>query len=286
MPVVVVGNLTVGGNGKTPTVIALAKYLLEHGLKPGIVSRGYGRTRTKEAVEVLETTSTEQSGDEPKEIFLATGCPVFVHEKRFMACEELLKKHQVDVIISDDGLQHLALPKDITLVVMSEDKPLGNGFLLPAGPLREPASRLSLADHVIFRTQTAAKTPHSFLISPSRWVNVLTGQSMPLDAIRTGTAIASIAKPERFWQSLDSLDISYHRLQFPDHYALSEKDLLPLHNQTILMTRKDAVKCQGYAAKHMWYIEVEAHLPENVLKRIHQSILEYGHLSKPACLGD
>lgn len=273
VPVVVVGNLTVGGNGKTPCVIAITKYLQNQGLKPGVVSRGYGRKKTTEPILVDASTPSLFSGDEPKEIFIATGCPVAVHEKRRLACEALLAQHHIDVIISDDGLQHLQLPQDITIAVMDEDSPLGNGFLLPAGPLREPASRLKQIDMVLLRSRNMSlNSPQSFTIKPKEWINLKTGEALSTDQLHRGTAIASIAKPERFWSTLDTLGVKGQRVAFADHHSYLENDLAPFKNQCILMTRKDAVKCQNFAAKHMWYLEVEATLPQSILAGIFDKV--------------
>lgn len=278
VPVIVVGNLTVGGTGKTPCVIALVQFLKKKNLKVGVVSRGFGGKGSDEPIQVTQATEVMLCGDEPKEIFFATGSPVVVHRKRLKACEALLAAHQLDVIVSDDGLQHLALPKDITIVVMDHENPLGNGLLLPAGPLRELPSRLRKVDYVLFRSEKLEDEPHTFYTKPIQWVHLQSGTTLPIGQMSSGVAVSSIGRPERFWNQLRALGIDYTPCRFPDHYQMKPEDLAPFEGQTLLMTRKDAVKCQAFATENMWYLEVEAILPNNVIESVAKKIASFERL--------
>lgn len=271
VPVIVIGNLTVGGTGKTPVVIALAEALAGRGLRPGVVSRGYGR-RGRGLRWVEPGATAEQVGDEPLEIRIATGCPVVVAADRARAARVLASSGSVDVILSDDGLQHHRLARDVEIVLVDGMLGFGNGRLLPAGPLREHPARLERADLVLVRDGRDGGKRHGFRVEPVRFRRLGSEESAPIDAFagREAIAAAAIARPERFFADLEALGVQLRlRLPLPDHAPLrelpSEAPELPL-----LITRKDAVKLFGAAlgAREVWYLESKAILPETVIDTV------------------
>jgi tetraacyldisaccharide 4'-kinase len=267
VPIVVVGNLAVGGSGKTPLAIALARALAERGWRPGFVSRGYGgASRSPRAVESASTP--DQVGDEP--VLLArTGLPIWVGRDRPAAARALLAAHsECDVIIADDGLQHYALARTAEIVVVDASRGLGNGFMLPAGPLREPASRLDEVDAVVRLMSTPGSPPTR--ISARQSTMVLFGDSFvridaPAIVAAAATfrsarvhALAGIGKPQRFFDHLRSLGIAATCHAFPDHYRFKPADLALPDATAILMTEKDAVKCVAFADERCWTLPVRA----------------------------
>ncbi|QFU76127.1 tetraacyldisaccharide 4'-kinase [Halioglobus maricola] len=274
-PVVIVGNITVGGTGKTPVVIALVEALKERGLRPGVISRGYGATAHIATFphRVSAASDAADCGDEPLLIQRRTGVPVVVSPRRAEAAKILLASGDVDVVLSDDGLQHYALARDLEIVVIDGQRGLGNGFCLPAGPLREPASRLRSVDRVIYRGGDKPDASVTYL--PECWINVRTGEARPLDAFaetRDAVAIAGIGQPGQFFATLDGLSISAERRTFPDHHAYTQVDFTGLENRTILMTEKDAVKCASLAepgvGEDAWYLRIDAVLPSSLIERV------------------
>lgn len=269
-PLVVVGNITMGGTGKTPLVIALVKLLQAQGLRPGIVSRGYGGTADQETVEVVDTSSVQEVGDEAVLIRRSVSCPMFVDRNRVRAVQALLARHDCDIIISDDGLQHYAMPRQMEIVVLDGARLLGNGLLLPAGPLREPARRLREVDHVIVNGTASQvnsfSTPRSTMqLQPRAWINLRTGDRIALDTLVRGTeeqlhALAGIGNPERFFNSVRELGYDPLCHPFPDHYQYNAQDLRFSEEATVVMTGKDAVKCEHFAGPNYWYLAIEAQL--------------------------
>lgn len=269
-PVVIVGNITVGGTGKTPVVIALAEALLARGLRPGVVSRGYGaRAGETTFPHVVDLNSTaRQCGDEPLLIQRRTGVPVVVAPKRPAAVRTLLAVAEVDLVLCDDGLQHYPLARDMEIVVIDAERGLGNGFCLPAGPLREPRSRLASVDRVLYRN---GEGPDAVHYRPTAWVNVASGEARPLDAFTARealVAIAGIGQPEQFFASLAAMGITPRCHAFPDHHAFTAADLAPYAEATILMTEKDAVKCRDIAGPDAWYLRVDAQLPPSLVDAV------------------
>jgi tetraacyldisaccharide 4'-kinase len=270
VPVVVIGNITVGGSGKTPLVAALSRALVERGWHPGIVSRGHGGARVHGSpIVVAPDSDAREVGDEP--VLLArTGIPVAVAVDRVAAARALLEAHpQCDVIVADDGLQHYRLPRNFEIVVVDAARGLGNGWRLPAGPLREPPSRLDEADAVVALVTPGAPARWSV---PNAWRMTLTGdtfrrvadpaQTQPPSAF-TGIgvhAVAGIGNPERFFAQLRSLRIAAMGHAFPDHHRFVAGDLALPGARAILMTEKDAVKCAAFADERCWYLPVRAHV--------------------------
>jgi tetraacyldisaccharide 4'-kinase len=277
VPVVVIGNLTVGGTGKTPVVIALARFLMQQGIKVGVISRGYKSDATlqKAPVIVTDESTPEQIGDEPFLIYRETLCPLVVHPKRVEALKVLLKHFKVDVVLSDDGLQHYALARDIEIVVLDAKHRLGNGFCLPAGPLREPAARLDSVEFILVNHGTHATVPeagpraYNFEIKPEHLVKVDTSHAvMSLSFLQKLQcyAVAGIAQPERFFATLKSLGALIQPEVFPDHHSFRKHDFATLTSLPIIMTQKDAVKCENLNLKNAYALEIAAVLPEAFLR--------------------
>jgi tetraacyldisaccharide 4'-kinase len=278
-PVVVVGNLAVGGAGKTPLVRALAEALRARGRHPGIVSRGHGR-RSRDVREVRVGADARDVGDEP--LLLARGdVPVFVGRDRAQAAQALLAAHpEVDVVVSDDGLQHYRLARDLEIVVVDAARGFGNGRLLPAGPLREPPTRLARADAVVWRDGVAsphAHHPREFAMryEASAWTN-LVDPLRPPDAASladpSAVALAGIADPESFFAALRAEGFRGRTVAFADHHEFARDDVAFPGAPAILMTEKDAVKCVAFRDSRMWMrridARVDAALVEWVLERI------------------
>ena len=267
VPVVVVGNITAGGAGKTPLVAALVEALRARGRHPGIVSRGYGRC-TRGARAVHAEDDARDTGDEPL-MLVATGVPVWVGADRSAAAQALLATHpDVDVIVSDDGLQHYALARDVEIAVVDAARGLGNRLLLPAGPLREPPSRLASVDAIVCVGTGAAQpngqpTSRTFAmrLEPLAWRN-LADPALAFDAgtLRdpTAVAIAGIAHPDRFFEALRAQGFAGRTRAFADHHAYSRHDVAFPGARAVLMTQKDAVKCRAFADLRMWMLPIRA----------------------------
>ncbi|MCG7779819.1 tetraacyldisaccharide 4'-kinase (plasmid) [Pseudomonas marginalis] len=275
VPVVVVGNLTAGGNGKTPVVIWLVEQLAQRGIRAGVVSRGYGGKAERYPLLLTSHTTTEQAGDEPVLIFQRTGAPVAVSPKRSEAVQALLAAHPVDIIITDDGLQHYALARDKEIVVIDGVRRFGNGWWLPAGPMRERASRLRTVDAVIVNGGEALPGEIPMRLMPSQAVNLLTGDRRDVSQLPALVAMAGIGHPPRFFATLEQCGAQLEaRVPLVDHQALSLADVDPLVtvNQNLIMTEKDAVKCRAFAKSNWWYLPVDAELsgekPELLLQEL------------------
>ncbi len=271
VPVIVVGNLNVGGTGKTPVVIWLAQQFVEQGLNPGIVSRGYGGSSQKYPLMVDSQTDPGNAGDEAVMTARRTGCPVVVDPDRVSAVKRLLQETGCDLVISDDGLQHYYLERDVEIVVVDAEKGLGNKLCMPAGPLRESPARLKEVDFVIVNGVGNVTLPvpsQHMELTPAAITNLVTNQSLPVSGDSPGPvvhAVAGIGSPSRFFGTLRNLGYKVLEHPFSDHhiYELSEivfEDSLP-----VIMTEKDAVKCRllnlDLIHEDFWYLEVNAELP-------------------------
>lgn len=272
VPVVVVGNITAGGAGKTPVVIALAQALAARGFHPGVVSRGYGRT-SPEATVVDASSPVREVGDEPL-LMAQRGLRVAVGARRTEAARALLHAHKgCDVIIADDGLQHYALARDVEIAVIDGARGLGNRRLLPAGPLRETPARLSSVDAIVVnepvegvQTRFHASTFAVHVVA-REFINVA-------DASRTAAlnafagqrvhAIAGIAHPARFFATLRALGAEPVTHAFPDHRTFTRDDL-PEEASVILMTEKDAVKCAAFADARCWFLRIDAAVDQGLV---------------------
>ena len=291
VPLIVVGNISVGGTGKSPLVIALANYLKTLGLNPGIVSRGYGGTSSSYPVEVSGTSLAGEVGDEPLMIFNRTGCPVVVAPDRVLATRWLLDNHSCDLVISDDGLQHYALARDVEIAVVDGERGFGNGQCLPAGPLREPLSRLKEVDLVV--VNGAAATNPEWLdqavqmqVSPSRLIDLATGASTPLEVIagKPVHAVAGISNPEKFFALLEALGCMVIPHVFADHHAFRLNEILFEGKHPVIMTEKDAVKFDPFevvgASGQFWYLEVTVEFDFDTIAALLSGVgLNTGHQS-------
>ncbi|MDO4626560.1 MAG: tetraacyldisaccharide 4'-kinase [Pasteurellaceae bacterium] len=262
VPVVIVGNLSVGGNGKTPVTIWLVQQLQARGLRVGVISRGYGSKSKVFPLLVDAQSNPIYAGDEPVLIAQRTGTAVAISPNRQQAIEMLLQNQVCDVIISDDGLQHYKLQRDIEIVVVDAERGLGNGLLLPAGPLRELPSRLNEVDLVISNGGVNQYSQAEMRLVPSVAINLLTGEKQPLVEFTHANAIAGIGNPPRFFAMLRSLNIQLNQtFAFADHQDFSMELLRSLSSDLpCLMTEKDAVKCMSFAQANWWYIPVEAEI--------------------------
>ncbi|MFT4290051.1 tetraacyldisaccharide 4'-kinase [Enterobacter sp.] len=273
VPVVVVGNLTAGGNGKTPVVIWLVEQLKARGIRVGVVSRGYGGKAAKYPLLLTSDTLTSEAGDEPVLIYQRTGAPVAVSPVRSEAVQALLTEHDVQIIITDDGLQHYALARDKEIVVIDGVRRFGNGWWLPAGPMRERASRLKSVDAVIVNGGVAKQGEIPMHLHPGLAVNLLTGERKAVAQLPALVAMAGIGHPPRFFATLEQCGARIEkRVPLADHQALVPEQVaaFTVPGQTLIMTEKDAVKCRAFAKDNWWYLPVDAELsgeqPEQLLK--------------------
>lgn len=272
LPVIVVGNLNVGGTGKSPLVAWLARFLVEQGWQPGIVSRGYGGKATAYPVRVTADSSPAMVGDEPVMLARQTGVPVAVSPKRPDAVD-MLHAEGCNIIISDDGLQHYALARDIELVVVDGTRGFGNRHCLPCGPLREPLDRLASVDAVLVngradtlgelqvREPSLPADSFEMALRPCRFRQLTTGETVSTDNglfLTEVHAIAGIGHPERFFHTLQRLNVKVVAHPFADHHAFVASDLQFHDGRPVVMTAKDAVKCAAFATERCWALEVEA----------------------------
>ena len=259
VPVIVVGNITVGGSGKTPMVIWLARHLCSRGLHPGVISRGYGRHHPEASLPVTADSDPAAVGDEPLLIARRTGCPVLVSRDRVQAARRLAGQWQCDIVISDDGMQHYRLHRDLEICMVDKALGLGNGRCLPAGPLREPPSRLREADLLLGPEGPGHLPGHSMTLKAGRLRNLArAGPDTPLSswAGRTVHATAGIARPERFFTLLEAHGLRLIRHPFPDHHPYRAGDIDFPGPLPIVMTEKDAVKCAPFCTARHWRLPV------------------------------
>jgi tetraacyldisaccharide 4'-kinase len=292
VPVVVVGNVTVGGTGKTPLAIEVLEILQKRGWTPGVVARGYGRVPPREAdplgvVRVYPDIATpEHFGDEPVMIARRSRVPVYISPDRPAAARALLAAHpEVDVLVSDDGLQHYALARDVELAVVDGERLFGNGLPLPSGPLREPVGRLATVDAVVVNGGDAQGVPggkiFAMALGRERFAALASneelspGQFEMMARGRRVVAIAGIGHPPRFFEHLERLGVRARTQAYDDHHAFQPAELKLPGAEVIVMTEKDAVKCAAFADARMWFMRVDAILPPEfedfLLTRIAQS---------------
>lgn len=275
VPVIVVGNISVGGTGKTPVTIWLAKQLRSRGLSPGIASRGYGGVIGDTPAQVNANSDAEIVGDEPLLIARRAGCPVVVHPNRAAAARELIAMG-VDIVICDDGLQHYKLQRDFEIAVLDGARGLGNGWVLPAGPLRETGSRLFSVDRVLVHLAQRGSAPPaavSLPIGKTNGFHLVGHELLSVDGQETRTfeqfagktvhAVAAIGNPERFFQSLERRGMSVVRHPFPDHAQFTSMELTFDDDLDIVMTEKDAVKCGQFATTRFWYVPVDVDMHDD-----------------------
>ncbi|CAG8865352.1 Tetraacyldisaccharide 4'-kinase [Pseudomonas fluorescens] len=262
VPVVVVGNITVGGTGKTPMILWLIEHCRAQGLRVGVVSRGYGAKPPQLPWRVRAEQSAGEAGDEPLLIVQRTQVPLMIDPDRSRAVQALLDSEPLDLILCDDGMQHYRLARDLELVLIDAARGLGNGRCLPAGPLREPVERLAEADAVLFNGAPADRDQgFAFSLRPVALVNVRSGERRGLDLFPAGQAlhaVAGIGNPQRFFNTLQGLDWQPTPHPFADHAQFSAESLAFSPALPLVMTEKDAVKCRAFAAQDWWYLAVDA----------------------------
>ncbi len=283
VPVIVVGNITAGGSGKTPLVIWLAEFLRNNGYVPGVISRGYAREGDAVCA-VSAQSSAAEVGDEPLLISRRTACPVVVGRNRLEAAQTLLQKNpQVNVLISDDGLQHYALKRDMEICVVDGVRGFGNGLLIPAGPLRETTARLNQVDAIIVNgddTNNSIKTNtyrSSMELLGTTFLSLQNAQHTARAENFNDKkihAVAGIGNPARFFAHLKNLGLQFTEQAFPDHHVFRAEDIAFENAEVILMTEKDAVKCSEFAHEQCWSLAVSAELNaafgELVLRKLQQ----------------
>lgn len=260
-PIIIVGNITTGGSGKTPLVIHLVRLLKQHGLNPGVVSRGYLGLHDKPTF-VYANSDPNIVGDEPLLLSKRLFCPIVVAKRRNDAVQALLETGQVDVIISDDGLQHLSLERDIEIIVVDGKSRFGNGWCLPAGPLREPLSRLHKVDFIISNTPERfdIDTEYDMELRPRLlYKGIRQSEHQSLYDLRDKTvhAVAGIGFPVRFFDLLTKHGLKVIAHPYPDHHRFQEQELIFEDDYPVIMTEKDAVKCEGLMDERHWVLPVE-----------------------------
>lgn len=277
--VIVVGNLTVGGSGKTPMTAWLAQLLRDAGYRPGIVSRGYGR-RSSASLLVGPGADPAVVGDEPIMLARRTTVPVWVDRDRVRAVRALAEEQGVDVVISDDGLQHHRLPRDVSILMVDGIRRFGNGLCLPAGPLREPRATAARADFVVTTGGTPLPGEYGMTLVPYELLRRVDrpAATRPVREVigRPAHAVAGIADPERFFSALEEAGVEVIRHPFPDHHRFRGRDILFADEFPVLMTEKDAVKCRDLADERHWYWPVSARpdaaFEKALLERLETSI--------------
>lgn len=251
VPVIVVGNISVGGTGKTPLIVWLANRASELGMRVGIVSRGYGGHSEAYPLKVTREMSPAVCGDEPWLLHNRLNCPVVVAPRRIQAVEQL--QGQVDLILSDDGMQHYAMPRVAEVLVVDSERGFGNGWLLPIGPLREPKTRTESVDCVV-------ENGKDFILQPLQLVNAMTGEQADLLTLagQRVHAVAGIGHPARFFNTLKKLDMDVIEHPFDDHHPFNAADINYNDDLPVVMTEKDWVKCRDFVSERYWYLPVDA----------------------------
>lgn len=264
IPVVIIGNINVGGTGKTPLTCRLVELLNHQSIKVGIISRGYGSNAPHYPYALAKGESANIVGDEPKLLRDRLQCPVVIGSDRNAAIALLLESN-VDLILSDDGLQHYKMARDYELIVLDQQRQLGSGWLLPAGPLREGAGRLKQVDQIVYNGG-------DMHVTPTAWVNAKTGVRKALNffANERVHAVVGIGNPQRFFNTLESLKVECREHIFVDHHKFQRRDvsISDDFSRTVVMTEKDWVKCIEFATESMWYLEVGAVLDVCLEKKL------------------
>ena len=268
VPVIIVGNITVGGTGKTPLILWLSGYLKAQGFRPGIISRGYGGSGKPQ--QVRPDSNPLLVGDEAVLLARNTGVPVAIAVDRFVAASELIQHTDCDILLCDDGLQHYSLHRDIEIAVVDGERQFGNGYCLPAGPLREPVSRLQSVDMVVGNGK-AGKNQYLMqylAMQPRSIMNPHLQRDLASFAGQQVHAVAGLGNPNRFFASLRERKIDIIKHVFPDHFQYRPEDLEFHDGLPVLMTEKDAVKCLGFNNDMLWYLPIAASLPESFEYRL------------------
>lgn len=309
VPLVVIGNINVGGTGKTPLIIALTRHLTARGIKVGIVSRGYGGSAGSKPMPICADSAVEQCGDEALLIARHTNCPVVVCVDRCAAVKHLLDGNELDIILSDDGLQHYRMHRDLEIVVIDRQRGLGNGHCLPAGPLREAPARLNSVDGIVINgvasDPAADSSAGAFLdfldhslddalptrvpifamrLEAREFINLGSGDKVSAEQWSQGQpvhAVAGIGNPERFLNTLLALGLQPQLHGFPDHHVFTADDLHFDDDWPLVMTAKDAVKCESLSDTRHWYLDVEAIIPPALIDLVENQLTVGKNIDKP-----
>ncbi|WP_299877099.1 tetraacyldisaccharide 4'-kinase [uncultured Cocleimonas sp.] len=272
VPIIVVGNITVGGTGKTPVTVHIVNLLKKSGYKPAIITRGYGGKAQSWPQKVTADSDAELIGDEAVLMATRTGVPVYAGANRLESIQSIQADTDCDVIVSDDGMQHYKMPRDIQIAVVDGERGFGNQHCIPAGPLREKLSRLDSCDLLVLNGEN--KTQNTLLnqfymmsLSGNTLVNLATEAQLPLTEFsqQKVDAVTGIGNPKRFYSTLEDAGLVVNQHSFPDHYAFTKNDLLFANDSKVIMTEKDAVKCKNLVGdhKHFWYLPISAVLPQD-----------------------
>jgi len=283
VPIIVVGNITVGGTGKTPVTVHIVNLLKKSGYKPAIITRGYGGKSQTWPQHVTIDSDAEMMGDEAVLMATRTDVPVYAGANRLESIQQLLSKTDCDVIVSDDGMQHYKMPRDIQIAVIDGERGFGNGHCIPAGPLREKINRLDECDLLVLNGLSKSddyrlKRAHAMSLSGDSIINLATAEERYLKDLSGETisevveAVTGIGNPKRFYSTLENAGLIINQHSFPDHHAFSKNDLLfdedgidkNSSNKTVIMTEKDAVKCKSIIGNqsNFWYLPISAVLPK------------------------
>ncbi|MDC6466825.1 tetraacyldisaccharide 4'-kinase [Methylophilaceae bacterium] len=274
VPVLIIGNITLGGTGKTPLALDLIEKFLKKGLNPALISRGYGGT-TKNIIEVFELSNVSTVGDEALFIKSKSKIPVFIGKDRVGAAQNLLKKYpKTSIIISDDGLQHHRLARDYEIIVVDSQRQFGNGLIFPAGPLRDGISKLKQVNAVVYKGASSNSNSYQMKYITKHFKNLLTNKKTKLDGIQDKkiVAITAIGNPESFFSTLEGYDLEFKKVTYNDHYLFNKNDFIKYADYNIVMTEKDAIKCKKFATKNFWVLPLEIKVDErlfrNILKKV------------------
>ena len=273
IPIVVVGNISMGGTGKTPLVKHIASALKERGYKPGLVSRGYGG-KFSGTLEVNAETTFKQTGDEAQ-LLAKLKIPFFIDKDRSRAARTLQEKHDCDVIISDDGLQHYKMDRKVEIAVIDGARRLGNGLAFPAGPLREPKSRLKEVDFIVNNGGPTEADEILMTLNPAKFIHLNSGKQYTVDnwpMHKQVHAVAGVGNPNRFFDLLSRLGFEFDKNPFPDHHKYNKRDLYYLDHLPILMTEKDASKCKHFNNSKIWYLSIEAKIESQFIDRLEDKL--------------
>jgi len=278
VPVIVIGNISVGGTGKTPLTLALAQQLADKGWHPLIVSRGFGGIGGQQ--HVVANSTALQVGDEPLLMARRNICPVWVGADRAATARTALHVHpQCNVVLCDDGLQHYRLQRDVEIAVIDGVRGFGNNLMLPAGPLREPVSRLKTVDAVVVNGDNAAPGQYTMQLSGEIFYNLLAPEKTLTAAELRGLrlhAVAGIGHPQRYFRHLETLGLNFTPHAFPDHHPYRAADLAFNDCDAVLLTEKDAVKCAAFADARYWVLRVDARIDPALLAQILRKIEPHG----------
>lgn len=272
VPVIVVGNISTGGTGKTPVVIWLLEKFIKLGHKPGLISRGY-KSNANLPQEVLGDSKVMNVGDEPLMIKNRLGVPVFVGKNKVNVGRELLKTHpEINILISDDGLQHFNLIRDFEVLVVDQEREFGNRFLLPAGPLREGLGRINKVDALVMNGVKTVPNTYKMICYGNKLISCVDSENKKNLNEYTSkdkvVAITGIGNPDRFFNLLSDTNIVFERVIFNDHHFFSELDFESYKDTDIIMTEKDFVKCKDFAKSNFWYLPINANIDEKLFKKI------------------